>query len=235
MKFLINHTDLALNIRNKNLENANFLYIKKINTVSFLSNNSDELKKLLYSMNMFIYIYFCVNSSIELEDLYYKNDILIDKCLSQESLIASGKEIIKCYNEIINNDNLISDNEIIKNALTYIHSNIQEKITLNKVATHIHISSNYLCYLFKENTGFRFCEYINICRIDVAKDFLANSSSTLELVSFKCGFNSQSHFSTTFKKYVGASPNEYRKNSVWIIILHINLLTMASENDILYQ
>ena len=52
---------------------------------------------------------------------------------------------------------------------------IEKKITLQKVATHIHISRNYLCYLFKENTSFKFCEYINMCRINVAKNLLDNS------------------------------------------------------------
>lgn len=213
MKTLLNHTELVTNIRNNNLENANSLYIKKLEMLLSLSNNLKEIKKLLYSMNIFIYTYFCINSQITLEELCYKNQNCIDTCHSKEDLITLGKEIIKSYIEVIKNHNGISENEIIRNALTYIHSNIENKISLEKVAAHIHISSNYLCYLFKENTGFKFCEYINICRINVAKKFLDNSSSPIEIVSFKCGFNSQSHFSTTFKKYVGTSPNEYRKRT----------------------
>lgn len=211
MNILLNHTELATNIRNNNLEDSKILYMKKIRTS--LSNNPNDLKKLLYSMNTFIFAYFCINNSIPLEDLYSKNQDLIAKFLSHEDLIFIGEHIIKSYIEVIHHANVISNNEIIKNALTYIHANIEKKISLEKVAAHIHISSSYLCYLFKENTGFKFCEYINICRINAAKDFLDNSSSLLEIVSFKCGFNSQSHFSTTFKKYVGTSPNEYRKRT----------------------
>ena len=204
MKSLLNHTELALNIKNNNLENANALYKNKIEVLFSLSNSQNELAKLLYSINMFIYTYFCINSSIILEDLCCKNIKLIDICYSKENLISLGEEII-------NNDEKISENEIIRHALDYIHSNIEKKITLDKVAAHVHISSNYLCYLFKETTGFKFCEYINICRINVAKDYLDNSSNSLEIISFECGFNSQSHFSTTFKKHVGVSPNEYKK------------------------
>jgi YesN/AraC family two-component response regulator len=211
MKNLLNHTELVLNIRNNNLGNANSIYKKKIKTLLSLSSNSNELKNLLYSMNLFIYTYFCINTLITLEDLCYKNINLIDICRSEEDLISLGEEIIRSYIEVINNGKTISENEIIKHALTYIHSNIEKKLTLEKVANHIHISSNYLCYLFKENTGFKFCEYINICRINAAKDCLDNSSNPLEIISFKCGFNSQSHFCTTFKKYVGISPTEYKK------------------------
>ena len=214
MRNLLNHTELSLNIKNNNLESANAIYKNKISLLLSSSSNPKDLSKLLYSMNMFIYTYFCINSSMHLEDLCYNNINLIDICYSKESLISLGEEIIKNYIEVINTGKTISENEIIKHALNYIHSNIEKKITLEKVAAYIHISSNYLCYLFKETTGFKFCEYINICRINVAKDFLDNSSNSLEMISFECGFNSQSHFSTTFKKHVGVSPNEYRKRKI---------------------
>jgi AraC-like DNA-binding protein len=212
MKTLLDHTELALNIKNNNLENANTLYTNKINILLSLSNNSKELKKLLYSINLFIYTYLCMSTSLTLEDLCNENVNLIETCHSKEDLITLGKEIIKSYIKATGTCKSTPENEVIKHALTYIHSNIEKKITLEKVAAHIHISSNYLCYLFKEITGFKFCEYINICRINVAKEFLVNSSNALDMISFQCGFNSQSHFSTTFKKYVGVSPNEYKKN-----------------------
>jgi YesN/AraC family two-component response regulator len=213
MKTLLNHTELAAHIKNNNLENASTLYKNKINMLFSLTSNRKDLKKLLYSINIFTYTYLCTSSSLYLEDLCNENLHLIETCHTKEDLICLGEEIIKGYIKATDKGNSTPENEVIKNALTYIHSNIEKKITLDKVAAHIHISSNYLCYLFKENTGFKFCEYINICRINAAKEFLDNSSSSLEIISFECGFNSQSHFSTTFKKYVGASPNEYRKRT----------------------
>jgi YesN/AraC family two-component response regulator len=212
MKTLLNHTELALHIKNNNLENANTLYKNKINMLFSISSNIKELKKLLYSINIFTYTYLCTSSSLALEDLCNENHHLIEACPSKEDLINLGGKILKSYINAPDDVKEIPENEIIKNALTYIHSNIEKKITLDKVAAHIHISSNYLCYLFKENTGFRFCEYINICRINVAKEFLVNSSNSLDIISSQCGFNSQSHFSTTFKRYVGISPNEFKKS-----------------------
>ncbi|MCB2290599.1 AraC family transcriptional regulator [Clostridium sp. CS001] len=212
MKTLLNHTELALNIKNNNLENANDLYINKINMLLSLSNSDKELKKLLYSINIFVYTYLCISTSLTLEDLCNENIAFIETCHSREGLIILGEGIIKSYIKAINTSKQAPENEIINRALTYIHSNIEKKITLEKVAAHIHISSNYLCYLFKESTGFKFCEYINICRINAAKKFLINSSNALDIISSQCGFNSQSHFSTTFKKYAGVSPKEYKKN-----------------------
>lgn len=213
MKNLLNHTDIVLNIENNNLENANIIYTKKINIFLSLSSNPNDLKKLLYSINIFIYTYFCNNNFVTLEDICYKNLKIMDTFHIMEDLISLGKEIIKSYIEVLHRGEIILENEIIKEALNYINSNIEKKITLEIVATHIHISSNYLCYLFKEKTGSRFCEYINICRTNVAKNFLDNSSYPLDIVSFKSGFNSQSHFCTTFKKYADISPNAFRKRT----------------------
>ena len=213
MKNLLNHTELALNIGNNNLEKSINIYTNKINIFISSSNNTNELKKLLYSINIFIYTYFCNSTSITLEDLCYTNLKLMDTHHMKDELISLGKDIIKSYVEILHKGKTVSGNEIIKHALSYIHSNIEKKITLEKVASHVHISSNYLCYLFKESTGSRFCEYVNICRTNVAKDFLDNSSYPLEMISYKSGFNSQSHFCTTFKKYVDVSPNEFRKRT----------------------
>jgi two-component system response regulator YesN len=214
MKNLLNHMELAFSIRNVDLENANNIYRKKIKLLLSFSQEPHELKKLLYSINTFIYTYFCMNMSLTLDDLCYKNIQLIDTYDLKDDLIYLGEDIIKSYIEIIGNNETLSTNEIVKQAVIYINSNLEKKLTLEKVATHIHISSNYLCYLFKENTGCKFCEYINICRINLAKEFLHTTSTSLEALSFKCGFNSQSHFCTTFKKYVGASPNEYRKRKI---------------------
>jgi len=211
MKTLLNHTELALTIKNNNFENACTLYKNKMNVLLSLSSNLKEYKKLLYSINSFVYTYLCTSSSLILEDLCNENLKLIETCNSKEALIILGEEIIKSYINAPYYDKELPENEIIKNALTYIHLNIEKKITLDKVAAHIHISSNYLCYLFKQSTGFKFCEYINVCRINVAKEFLVNTSNTLDIISSQSGFNSQSHFSTTFKKYVGVSPNEYKK------------------------
>jgi YesN/AraC family two-component response regulator len=203
--------ELALTVRNIDLENANTIYKKKIKLLLSFSEESHELKKLLYSINTFIYTYFCINMSITLDDLCHKNVQRIDTYTSKEDLISLGEDIIKNYIEVIATDKTLSANEIIKQAVLYINSNLEKKLTLEKVAAHIHISTNYLCYLFKENTGYKFCEYINICRTNLAKELLNTTSTSLEILSSKCGFNSQSHFCTTFKKYVGVSPNKFKK------------------------
>ncbi|WP_233428279.1 helix-turn-helix domain-containing protein [Peptoniphilus lacrimalis] len=68
--------------------------------------------------------------------------------------------------------------------------------------------------MFKIKTGYKFCEYINLQRVNKAKALIEEDKKTFEFISFDCGFSSQSHFSTTFKKYVGLTPNEYKKQAL---------------------
>ena len=127
MKILLNHTELALNIKNKNLENALTLLQNKINMLLSLTSSKKEFKKLLYSINIFTYSYLCTNSSLTLEDLCNENLKLIENCDSKEDLIILGEEIIRSYINATDSGKSTPENEIIKNALTYIHLNIEKK------------------------------------------------------------------------------------------------------------
>ena len=47
----------------------------------------------------------------------------------------------------------------------------------------------------------------------VAKEFLKNTSRSIEEIAYAVGFTSLQRFSDMFKKYVGVSPLTFRKNS----------------------
>ncbi|WBX78450.1 helix-turn-helix transcriptional regulator [Tenacibaculum ovolyticum] len=65
--------------------------------------------------------------------------------------------------------------------------------------------------LHKE-TGYSPGKLISYYRIESAKRMLSISSSSIEEISFQCGFRGLSSFSRKFKQESGNSPSEYRKN-----------------------
>ena len=75
-----------------------------------------------------------------------------------------------------------NDHELIEDALQYINQNFNKKITLQSVANKLHISRNYLCHLFKVQTGYKFCEYINLQRVNKAKVLIQEDKKTFESV-----------------------------------------------------
>ena len=105
------------------------------------------------------------------------------------------------------------DDPAISKAVKYINENLNQELSLDSVASYLGISRNYLSNLFKLKTGTRFSRYINVQRIKKSKALLSFSGLSMEKIAKKCGFNSQSHFSTTFLRLEGQTPSEYRKNT----------------------
>lgn len=96
--------------------------------------------------------------------------------------------------------------------LEYLKKNFRKKITVDQLATLIHISPKYFPMYFSKNTGgMSMMKYLNKLRVDYAASLLAVSDMSVEQIAFDAGFCSSSYFSRTFKQYYKMSPLEYRK------------------------
>jgi YesN/AraC family two-component response regulator len=101
--------------------------------------------------------------------------------------------------------------EQIVKALHIIQQEYSEKLTLNYLASKIHINSAYLSRKFHEEVGMGFSEYLNDFRLKQAQTMLVESPElSISAISEKCGFNSQHYFSQMFRKMTGQSPRDYR-------------------------
>ena len=94
----------------------------------------------------------------------------------------------------------------------YIESNYTEEITLAELSDLFHIDMYYLCNLFKKVTGYTFKSYLTLQRISKAKELLCSTNDNVTEIGLSVGFNNLSHFIRTFKKHVGSTPYQYRKN-----------------------
>lgn len=83
-------------------------------------------------------------------------------------------------------------------------------LSRDEVANQLHISSRTLArHLLNEKTTWR--ELIANARIDHAKQLLASSKLPIEIVAEEVGFGSSSAFSLAFRRAIGMTPREYRK------------------------
>jgi len=102
--------------------------------------------------------------------------------------------------------------DIIYKALEYINKNYMKKITLEDVASYVHLSPTYFSKLFKDETQYNFNTYLNNVRIEMGKKLLLDESIPIVDISNLIGFEDQSYFSKVFKKITGATPGKYRKS-----------------------
>ncbi len=102
--------------------------------------------------------------------------------------------------------------DIIYKAVEYINKNYMKKITLEDVASYVHLSPTYFSKLFKDETKYNFNTYLNNVRIEMGKKLLLDESIPIVDISNLIGFEDQSYFSKVFKKLTGVTPGKYRKS-----------------------
>jgi AraC family transcriptional regulator len=95
--------------------------------------------------------------------------------------------------------------------LTYIDANIGEPITLANLSATAGLSRMYFARQFRTATGIRPHEYVLRKRIERAQQMLAETSDALVDVALSVGFQTQAHFTTVFKRVVGNTPCQWRR------------------------
>lgn len=97
-------------------------------------------------------------------------------------------------------------------AKEYMQQNYSDSsLSIRQIADAIGISETYLSSIFAECTGENLITYLNIYRIQIAKDLLIRTRIMIKEIGFKTGFNTIQNFNRVFKKVVGLTPGEYRK------------------------
>lgn len=94
----------------------------------------------------------------------------------------------------------------------FIIHNISFKLTIEDLVNNFYISKTSLCEKVKKESGLTVNEFINTTKIGLAKDLLKNTTNSILSISDYLGYSSQNHFVKVFKKYVGTTPSEFRKN-----------------------
>ncbi len=106
-----------------------------------------------------------------------------------------------------------SNTNILPNYITesilYIKQHSTEGFLLSALASHVHMSANYLSEQFKKHTGLTIREYLLDCKIQQAKKLLQNGANVTE-ACFQSGFNNYSNFLRSFKNIEGISPGRYK-------------------------
>ncbi|HEY4390094.1 MAG TPA: AraC family transcriptional regulator [Paenibacillus sp.] len=95
----------------------------------------------------------------------------------------------------------------------YIELHYMENLYLDHIAEIVETSPKYFSSYFKKTFGVNYVEYLNKVRLSHAKELLKDSSLTIGEIGEKTGYLNSSTFTTTFKKYYGISPSEYRKQN----------------------
>ncbi|MEA4832444.1 HTH-type transcriptional activator RhaR [bioreactor metagenome] len=95
--------------------------------------------------------------------------------------------------------------------IKYCLENYTSKLTLEQMASHLHISRHYISHLFSSEMKTGFLEYVNSLRVNKAKSMLESPEERITDIALSCGFENQRTFNRVFLKFCGVTPREYRK------------------------
>lgn len=140
-------------------------------------------------------------------------------CAQMDLLLKS--ELLKLFWLLQDNGNIFLQKtsgtgsiELIRPALEYMATNYQEEITVERLASLVHLSKSYFMRCFKQTVGVGAMEHLTQLRITAACEALTATRDKVSAISYRCGYGNLSNFNRQFLKKVGCSPNEYRKRNL---------------------
>lgn len=102
---------------------------------------------------------------------------------------------------------------VIREIQLFIRQHYAEDISLNFLAEHFYLHSNYLSKLFKDKTGKNFIDYLTEIRMEKAKELLRNTEYKIIEICAMTGYDNPRYFSKLFKSCTGMTPREYREKN----------------------
>ncbi len=152
----------------------------------------------------------------------YRGNFRMEKGMPTLPETGKGRTLSACQmknwlNSIYRNlqDNKNDQNErlhpYVRKAMSETDKNYEDKsLSLQEIARKCGVSASYLGFLFKEQTGEYFNDYLMKKRLDTAEFLLGKKELLISEVANKVGFSSQSYFNKAFRQKYGISPTEFR-------------------------
>jgi len=92
-----------------------------------------------------------------------------------------------------------------------INAHLEEGLSLEQLAHECRLSVTHFAKAFARSTGISPHRWLMQRRVDVAKDLMLTTDSSLVEISLKCGFSDQSHFTRVFAEATGETPGRWRQ------------------------
>lgn len=107
--------------------------------------------------------------------------------------------------------------ELIDQIQLYMQRNYQKDLTQEFVASLFYLNRSYLSQLFHKKTGRKFVDYLNMIRIEKAKELLADPNKKMYTIARAVGYDNTKYFFRIFKRCTGLTPDGWRRQQYGIV------------------
>lgn len=165
----------------------------------------EQIKKLfyLYYIEMISFL-----EENEIKEEFTENIVRYNEIKEEADLQELNNWLLKSINEI--SEILVGNNNISK-AEQYIKKNYGSQLSLNEVADYLEMSPWHFSKVFYKKVGIHFSQYLLNVRMEEAVRLLKNTNLKIYEVATRVGYNNTDQFSRMFKKTIGKSPKDYKK------------------------
>jgi len=99
----------------------------------------------------------------------------------------------------------------LQKVFSHIRENLNHDLSVSELAQVVGMSQYYFSKLFKMSTGSTPHQYVMRQRVERAQEHLREGRTPLAEVATQVGFETQSHFTSVFRRMVGTTPKHYRQ------------------------
>ncbi|MFF3922172.1 helix-turn-helix domain-containing protein [Paenibacillus lactis] len=92
----------------------------------------------------------------------------------------------------------------------YLNVHYREEVVFEEMAKEIGISYSYMRKIVYEQTGKSLSDYLNLLRIEKAKELLLNSNLPIAQIASEVGYMNVRSFNRMFRKFEGMPPSSYK-------------------------
>ena len=99
----------------------------------------------------------------------------------------------------------------LQRVFAHVRENIAQELAVAELAQVVGMSQYYFSKLFKLSTGTTPHQYVMRQRVERAQEILREGRTPLAEVATHVGFETQSHFTSVFRRLSGVTPKHYRE------------------------
>lgn len=131
--------------------------------------------------------------------------------LFRERIMNRTEDVILLLREHLLGEGFEAMDERIAGAVEYIRANLRRSLSVEELADHAYMSRSRFAELFHEQVGHTPAAFVNLCRIDRAKDLLLLTHDSVSTIAQEVGLADPKHFARLFRQFTDTAPTAFRR------------------------
>ncbi len=126
---------------------------------------------------------------------------------SIDQMKALLHHVAVCYRA---SDDAADQSDVVETIKRYISDHLESDLRRDELAAQVHLNADYLTRIFKKETGVSLKEYVIQQKMQEARHLLRKTNLPVNIIAAQVGYCNFSHFSSTYRRVIGAAPQDDR-------------------------